>query len=417
MEYISSKNIFLLLKDTLAMIDERAMNHGMRVAYYVSKMLECKGGYEKFEIADIVILTTFHDIGAYKTNDFSDLLHFEYKDFMPHSVYGYLFMKYLSPLDDLSRVLLYHHVDSRQLELIDYEYKNLSAYIHVADRNDIYSTVLGNKFDTKLLERYRGNQFTDEALSLFYEAEERFHMADRVKSGEYKQDLDEIEDYLIFSNEEKKKYLEMLTFCVGFRSQSFVENEVTCLCIANELGEKIFLDDAQLEILYYGALLHDIGMLAIPSEIIEAPRKLTAEEIRCLRTHVEKAEKVLRANSMNEEVIELVSAHHERGDGSGYPGKLEDKQMSKLQKLLQVADVVTGLCNRRSYREAKSKEEITAILLDEAAKGLLNKPIVNIMITFYDDIMEKVKKESEKMMKMYNKLNTNYELVSRQFEK
>lgn len=415
MEYISSKNIFLLIRDTLEMIDERAMSHGSRVAYYVSKMLECRGGYEKFEIADIAILATFHDIGAYKTNDFSDLLRFEYKDFMPHSIYGYLFMKYLSPLEEMSKVLLYHHVDCRQLETVDYEYKNLSAYINVADRADIYATVLGEKFDNRVLEHYRGKKFTDEALSLFYEAEEKYHMSERIKSGKYSEDLDELTDYLIFANEEKKKYLEMLTYCVGFRSQTFVENEITSLCVADELGEKIFLEDSQREILYYGALMHDIGMLAIPEEIIDAPRKLTTEEIVLLRTHVEKAEHVLRANAMEEEVIRLVAAHHEREDGSGYPRRLEDKQMTKLQKLLQVADVVTGLFNKRSYRKAKSKEEITAILAEEAERGKLNKPLVNIMITFYDEIMDKVKKESENMMKMYNRLNTNYDLVSRQF--
>lgn len=124
MEYISSKNIFLLIRDTLKLIDSRAMNHGSRVAYFVAKMLEVKGGYEMFEIADIVILSTLHDIGAYKTNDFSDLLKFEYKDYMPHSIYGYLFFKYLSPMKKMSKVLLYHHVDVKQLETLDYEYKD-----------------------------------------------------------------------------------------------------------------------------------------------------------------------------------------------------------------------------------------------------------------------------------------------------
>lgn len=415
MEYISSKNIFLLLRDTLELIDNRAMKHGSRVAYFMSKMLELKGGYEKYEIADIAILATFHDIGAYKTNDFSDLMRFEYKEYMPHSIYGYLFMKYLSPLQELSKVLLYHHIDYKQLETVDYKYKNLSAYMNLADKIDIYTGALGDKFDIYLLDRYADTRFSRESLDLFYRADKEFGMLDRIKNGAYERELDELADYLIFANDEKRKYLEMLIYCLGFRSRAFVVNEITGICITDELANKMFLEEPQREILYYGMLLHDIGMLTIPAEIIEAPRKLAPEEIKLLRTHVEKAEQALRKNAMNEEVIRIVAAHHERGDGSGYPRKLADRQMTKLQKLLQVADVVTGLSNKRSYREAMCKEEIIDILTDEVKKGKLNKQIVNLMITFYDEIMEKVKEESENILKMYNKLNKNFDLISQQF--
>ena len=77
MEYISSKNIFLLLRDTLKLIDRRPMDHGSRVGYLFCKMLECKGGYEQFELADFLMLATLHDIGAYKTDKMGDRLNYE----------------------------------------------------------------------------------------------------------------------------------------------------------------------------------------------------------------------------------------------------------------------------------------------------------------------------------------------------
>lgn len=64
MEYIHSKDIFLLMRDTLKLVDRRAMDHGSRVAYYLYKMLECKGGYEKYELADFAFMASMHDIGA-----------------------------------------------------------------------------------------------------------------------------------------------------------------------------------------------------------------------------------------------------------------------------------------------------------------------------------------------------------------
>ena len=68
-EYITSKNLFFLIDDTLKLLDKSLAKHGERVSYIMSKMLECKGGYEKYEIADFMLLTLLHDIGAYKTED------------------------------------------------------------------------------------------------------------------------------------------------------------------------------------------------------------------------------------------------------------------------------------------------------------------------------------------------------------
>ncbi|MDE5865605.1 MAG: HD domain-containing protein [Lachnospiraceae bacterium] len=113
MEYIKSKDIFILMRDTLKLIHPRLMDHGSKVAYMVYKMLEEKGGYEEFELADIVMLVTLHDIGAYKTEAgvLNDMLRYESRDSRAHTIYGYLFFKYLSPLEELSRVIMYHHTD------------------------------------------------------------------------------------------------------------------------------------------------------------------------------------------------------------------------------------------------------------------------------------------------------------------
>ena len=67
MEYIKSKDIYLLMRDILKLINPTLMEHGSRVAYIVYKMLQEENRYEEFELADIVMVATMHDIGAYKT--------------------------------------------------------------------------------------------------------------------------------------------------------------------------------------------------------------------------------------------------------------------------------------------------------------------------------------------------------------
>ncbi len=417
MEYIKSKDIYLLMRDILKLIHPRLMEHGSKVAYMVCLMLREKGRYELFELADISMICTMHDIGAYMTEagKINDMLRYESRDSMAHSIYGYLFFKYLSPVPDLSRVIMYHHMDYEQLKQVDYEFKNVAAYINIAEKMDIYSSSMGSQFDLHMFERMSGTKLSPDGLSLFYQVANKYEIFDKIKSGEYKQHLQELAEYMIFSNEDKKKFLEMLMYCLGFRSKGMVMDNITTVCVCEELAEEMMLPPVEKEILYYGALIHDIGMLAIPREIIEASRKLEPEEVKLLRTHVDIAEEVLK-DKMQAEVFNIALAHHERGDGSGYPRRLKDLQMNMPQKILQVADVVTALVNPRSYRKDMPKEKVIAILNEEASKHKLKKSVVSTFVKSYDRIMEHVRQEAAEIVKMYDTLNMQYELVSKKYK-
>lgn len=418
MEYIRSKDIFLLMRDILKVIHPRLMDHGSRVAYMVYKMLEDKGGYEEFELADIVMLVTLHDIGAYKTeagSAINDMLRFESRDSMAHSIYGYLFFKYLSPIKDYSRVIMYHHTDYEQLLKIDYEYKDLAAYINIAERMDIYSTAMGSQFDMMMFHKQAGTRLSKEGLELFYQSAKNHDIFAKIKSGEYKRELDDIVDYMLFSNEDKKQLLEMLIYCIGFRSESFVVDALKTVCICEEIADRMLMTEDNKERLYYGALIHDIGMITIPREIINAPRKLTQEERKRVRTHVEATRRILRGR-MDKSVAEIALAHHERGDGSGYPKKLKDFQMNQQQRILQVADTIVGLTNERSYRKPVHKDKVIIILNEEAAKNKMNNHVVRTFIKSYDEIMEKVQTKTADIMKMYQTLNSQYDMVNARFK-
>lgn len=417
MEYIRSRDIFVLMRNTLRLIHPRLMDHGSRVAYMVYKMLAEKDIYEEFELADIVMAATLHDIGAYKTEAgvLNDMLRYESRDSRAHTIYGYLFFKYLSPVEDLAKVIMYHHMDYEQLKKMDYAYKDIAAYINIAEKMDIYFSAMGSQFNMQMFHKQAGTKLSEEGLNRFYEVAKKYDIFAKLKTGEYKEELENIIDYMIFSNEGKKKFLEMLMYCTGFRSEQSVVDSITTIHICEKLAGRLMMTEDMKEKLFYGALLHDIGMLAIPKEIIEAPRKLNSEEIKKVRLHVNAAEKVL-GNMLREDVLSIVLGHHERGDGSGYPKRLRAQQMEQEQKVLQVADVITGMTNQRAYREPLSKERVIEGLNEEASLNRLDKLVVNTFIHYYDDIMQSVQTESAEVMKMYQMLNSQYALVSKRFK-
>lgn len=417
MEYIRSKDIFLLMRDIMKLINPVLMEHGSRVAYIVYKMLQEEGKYEEFELADIVMVATMHDIGAYKTEKarISDMLQYETRDNMAHSIYGYLFFKYLSPLPELAKIIMYHHRDYDKLKDSEYEYKEVAAYVNIAEKIDIYSQTMGTQFNPRMFQKQAGTKLSAAGLDRFYQCDDKYGILDKIKSGEFKQELDEIVDYMIFSNEDKKRFLEMVMYCLGFDREAMVIDTITAICICDEICQMMFLPEQEREILYYATLIHDIGMLAIPKEIVCAPRKFKKEEIKVVRTHIELAEKQL-GQKMKSEVLDVALAHHERGDGSGYPNHLKDGQISLHQGILQMVDVVSALVSKRSWRDAMPKERVIGLLNEDAAKKRLKQQIVTMFVNSYDEIMEHVKKETAGILKMYQTLNLQYQQVCKKYK-
>lgn len=417
MEYIKSKDIYLLMRDILKLINPTLMEHGSRVAYIVYKMLREENKYEEFELADIVMIATMHDIGAYKTEKerINDMLQYETRDTMAHSIYGYLFFKYLSPVPDLSKVLMYHCRDYDKLQSVDYEYKDVAAYINIAEKIDIYANTMGAQFDPRMFQKQAGTKLSAAGLERFYQCDAKYGLLKKLKDGSYKEELTEITDYMIFSNEDKKTFMNMLIYCMGLGRESMVMDTVTTICICNQMTARLALPDNEREMVYYAALLHDLGMIAISQSILEAPRKLKPEEIKHVRTHVNITREKLE-NKVGEEVLDIAVAHHERGDGSGYPNRLIDKQISLHQSILQVADAVGALINTRSYRNPVPKQQVIQFLNVEVERKRFKKQAVTALANSYDEVISEVRQESSKILKMYQTLNMQYQQVSTKYK-
>lgn len=416
MEYIRSKNLCLLIRDAFKLIDRRLMDHGSRTAYIFYKMLECTDQYEKFELADFVILGTLHDIGAYKTDSINDFLRFESRDYLPHSIYGYLFLKYLSPQTNQSKIILYHHIDYKKMKNVDYEFNEHACILNLAEKVDIYSQALGDKFDISIFDRYVGDKFSPKSMKLLKMAMSKYDILNQLRSEEYQKELDQLlEDYVLLSDLEKDKYLQILMYSQGFKKEYMVLASVTTICLCKELGKRIGLNEDELSLLYYAALIHNIGMLAIPTSVLDDMDLLNKKNKDIISRHIEIGENILK-NRLHESVVEIVVAHHERGDGSGYPRKLKENKINKKQAVLQVADAITSLLHLEIEGESVSKEEMIKKIQKESLQNKLNQKIVKIYVESFDDIMEVVSKESEEILVMHTLLNKKFDKVHNKFK-
>jgi putative two-component system response regulator len=122
--------------------------------------------------------------------------------------------------------------------------------------------------------------------------------------------------------------------------------------IAGELG----LDEGRIEGLRVAGLLHDIGKMHVPAEILSRPGKLNALEFGLIRCHPQVGYDILRTIDFPWPIAEIVLQHHERVDGSGYPRGLTGDEVHLEARILSVADVVESMSSDRPYRPAFGME-------------------------------------------------------------
>jgi putative two-component system response regulator len=126
--------------------------------------------------------------------------------------------------------------------------------------------------------------------------------------------------------------------------------------LACAIAEKLGLSKSRIEGMRVAAILHDIGKIAIPAEILSKPGKLHPAEFEVIKLHSEVARKILCTIDFPWPVPEIVVQHHERNDGSGYPAGLTGKDLLLESRVIQVADIVEAMTSHRPYRPALGRE-------------------------------------------------------------
>ncbi|MBW7905759.1 MAG: HD-GYP domain-containing protein [Phycisphaerae bacterium] len=136
--------------------------------------------------------------------------------------------------------------------------------------------------------------------------------------------------------------------------------------LARLTGVELGLQPAEVQMLEWAGLLHDVGKIGIPEEILNKPGKLTDEEFAIIRKHPRMGYDILKPIASFEGVLSAVLHHHENIDGSGYPDGQTGDETPVAAKIIHVVDVFDALTSARSYRAAFSVEKACAILRSEA---------------------------------------------------
>jgi HD-GYP domain-containing protein (c-di-GMP phosphodiesterase class II) len=143
---------------------------------------------------------------------------------------------------------------------------------------------------------------------------------------------------------------------------------------AVQVGEELGLPPGRLRTLAVGGLLHDIGKLSVPDEILKKPGSLEPGEYAVIQRHPEHGKSLLRElGGFADGVLRLVHDHHERLDGTGYPRGLREAELDLDTRILAVCDVYDALISTRVYRAAWSADKALSLLFEQAGSAFDNR--------------------------------------------
>ena len=120
--------------------------------------------------------------------------------------------------------------------------------------------------------------------------------------------------------------------------------------LATAIGTRMRIGEKSLHAVHLAGIVHDIGKIAVPVEILNKPGKLNSHEMGLIRTHPEVGFDILKDSNLPDHVAEIVLQHHERVDGTGYPHGTRNGDIRLESRILAVADVVESMISHRPYR-------------------------------------------------------------------
>jgi putative nucleotidyltransferase with HDIG domain len=149
---------------------------------------------------------------------------------------------------------------------------------------------------------------------------------------------------------------------------AFSEHSRNVAAVSVRVGRELQLTGGELELLELAAVVHDLGKLCVPPEIISKPGSLDADEWIAMRSHPAAGADLLEPCEAPAEVLEIVRSHHERWDGTGYPDGLKGTEIPLGARIIAVADAFCAMLEARPYRAPLRPAAARAELLAEAGR-------------------------------------------------
>ncbi len=400
MSEFDSRSLIYALAEVLDLVGIDDVGHGRRVGIMAAQC-GTHHGLSLESITFLFDLGLLHDIGVSSTQVHHSLLAtFDWPEAQTHCDLGFDRLQGFGPLQPFALPVLHHHTPwSRLVELAlapDIAWQ--ANLIYLVDRVDALALrhhaqgglLAATPGIREAIRQRSGTTFSPELVDLFLDASraESFWLLLEPRAAQgFLSDMQRQSPTFATSPEDLRRLALIFSSIVDAKSPFTVEHSLGVAGVARLLAKRQGLSEASCIKVEIAGLLHDIGKLRVPDEILDKPSGLDLQERRIINTHSFETFQILRHLHGFEEIAPWAAYHHEEPEGRGYPFHLDALTLPIEARLLRVADIFQAMVQDRPYRQGLTLAEALAFLEDLVRAGRLEPQLVSLVRSCGDEVM------------------------------
>lgn len=375
-------------------VDER--QHGERVAYMA---VECgrRLDWSEGRLDDLFHAGLLHDCGVSSTRVHRRLVtELDWDGSAEHCATGAGYLESVRPLAHLAPIVLHHHSHWDELAAIRLpaETREASNLIYLADRVDALRSIsqdAGQRPRSEqvraTIQRLAGSFFAPHLVDAFLaaSASEVFWLdLEPLAVHEFVYQRENREQPQITAWEDLRDLARQFARIVDAKSRFTYEHSLGVARMSVRLAELAGLPPRKQARIEIAALLHDLGKLGVPDEILEKPGPLTPDEVVTMHRHSYDSYRILSRIRGFDEIAGWAASHHEVLNGTGYPFGHRGAEIPFEARLIAVADVFQALAQDRPYRAGMPPETVRRVLRAKVAAGELDENVLALVEENFD---------------------------------
>jgi len=394
------RQVIYALSDALDLVGVDDVSHGKRVGVMAAQCARAMG-LPPSEIQFLFDLGLLHDIGVSNTTTHQHLVsEFDWAGSQQHTLVGHERLKDFRPLVRMALPIRYHHTRWDRLveQGVDAEVRRQANLTLLADRVDAMAAphyasgkVLQHRHEIRHeIEERSGSYFDPALVEVFLQvsAHEAFwlnlepsalhaFLGDMLSSG----------SRLQASHAEMLQLARIFSTIVDAKSRFTAAHSQGVARLARRLGQRLGLGRDRCDELEMSGLLHDLGKLRVPDEILDKPAPLDDDERMVMNTHSFETQQILRKVSGFEAIAAWAAEHHEAPGGQGHPYGMDAAALPLEARILRVADIFQAMVQDRPYRKGQSHGELADFMLQQKQRGSIDADVTELLLANLDEMI------------------------------
>lgn len=394
------RHVIYALSDALDLVGIDDVGHGKRVGIMAAECAKVSGASAS-EVIQFFDLGMLHDIGVSSTQTHRHLVtEFDWDGSQEHCEIGYTLLHDFAPLAHLALPVKYHHTRWEKLQpmAIPPAIARQANLILLVDRVDAMAaphytdnTILSQAEAIREQVRMRtGSYFAPELVEIFLKASrtEAFWLMQEPSSIQlYLQDILAHTPPYPASLTELRQLAHIFSRIVDAKSPFTGTHSQGVAGLSLLLAKKLGIPKANCDKIEIAGLLHDLGKLRVPDEILDKPARLDTQERLIINTHAFWTFQILRNIEGFGELTQWAAYHHEEPGGHGYPFRLDGTILPLEARIIRVADIFQAMVQDRPYRKGLNEAQALEFIEQLAQEGRVDAEVVATLASYADEAM------------------------------